>query len=137
MSNNILNNSVFTLEKLPHPRPEAVSSFYYISLQPRASATQAEVDVLSRALATICNNASEKSAVILDCSQLRTVEIVDRFLQLDLSRAIGVGQQGLDKFVIVTHNKCLTGFSNTIIKRKHAGSYTKICASLDEALRML
>lgn len=127
----VLENGAFSLVL----RKEKDKSVYHFRMNPQAKASQDELNLLTQSLSLICNSTTEKHSVILDCSSLAAGDVVRKFLELDIFDASkGIGNAGLDKFVIVTQVKAVQKVSKLVIALKKASHYTKVCKSLEAAL---
>jgi hypothetical protein len=130
----MIKNEVFILGLYDHPRDKSIN-LYYFEMQPLTEAHQYDMDLLGDSLAMICNSETGLSSIVLDCSALKSGELLKRFLKLSLGRALGItNPAGLDKFMIITSSRLVKVMSNSIIKLKKAAHYTKICSSKEEAI---
>lgn len=132
MAEVVISNEAFTMVL---DRRAERSNLYVLQMLP-VDAQQVHLDVLQSSLEMICNNSLMKSSIVLDCSLLKQKGLVKRFMKLCFKKIIAIDNPaGLDKFIIVTTSTLVSVMSKSIIKLKRADHYTKICSSMEEALR--
>lgn len=132
MAQTLISNEAFLMQLAQHPNK--AQNVYTFQMLP-VDAQQEHLDLLQNSLSMICTNALCKSTIILDCSLLKQKSLVK---QSCLKKIIGIDNPtGLDKFIIVTTCTLISVLSKGIIKLKRADSYTKICASIEEAWQIL
>lgn len=132
MAEVVISNEAFTM--VLDQRAER-SNLYVLQMLP-VDAQQVHLDLLQSSLEMICNNSLMKSSIVLDCSLLKQKGLVKRFMKLCFKKIIAIDNPaGLDKFIIVTTSTLVSVMSKSIIKLKRADHYTKICPSMEEALR--
>jgi hypothetical protein len=132
MTEVVISNEAFTMVL---DRRAERSNLYVLQMLP-VDAQQVHLDLLQSSLEMICNNALMRSSIVLDCSLLKQKGLVKRFMKLCFKKIIAIDNPaGLDKFIIVTTSTLVSVMSKSIIKLKRADHYTKICSSMEEALR--
>jgi hypothetical protein len=132
----LADNALFTLEKKAHPRDANIALLYF-TFKPVHEKHADSTTLLSNALREICDNPHRKSSVVLDALALSQCELLGQFVEMAFGSLRSVTNTGLDKFIILSHSGLLVTMSKTIIKLKKAASYTHICASVEEAMRLL
>lgn len=133
----LISNDIFELTKIDHPSNRAIK-LYNFKMLPLSDARQETLDLLSESIAMICNNASgAKSSIILDCADLNNIDLIASFWRLSFKKALAINNTGLDKFLLISRSVIVKSLSNNIIHIKHAGHYTKVCISREEALSEL
>lgn len=127
----LMDNESFSVQRMAQAAP-----LYYYRLKPHVKASAAELAALTESLRTICDAKDQKSSVILDCSALRGVDAMKRLLALDLLQTSkSIGQSGILQFVLVTDQSGLRTVAQAIINMRKAADYTRVTASLPEALQ--
>ena len=131
----LISNESFCMRTITHPLKS--TQVYLCELLPVDPVIE-HLQLLQNSLEMICNNKIKKSSVIIDCSLLLKKKLIKRFLQGSLTNLMSIENPiGLDKFIIVTSSPIVKVFSSGIIKLKKADHYTKICASMQDALKEL